>query len=59
MKTIKRSELGKHRMVACNEGKFDRVIDNGVIHEWIGFGWIGIVRATKEDYQKYPTVIEG
>ena len=48
MKTVKRSELGKHCMVVGNESKFDRVIDNGVIHEWIGFGGIGIVKATRK-----------
>lgn len=57
--TVKRSELGTFRMAISNERKYNKVIVNGIVREWIGFGWIDLDKATEEDRQKYPTVIDG
>lgn len=59
MKTVKRSELSNLRMVAGNELKYHTVImEDGVVKEWVGFGWVGEDQATKEDRKLYPTVVE-
>ena len=54
MKTIKRSECSRIRMVAGNEKKFSRVIDDGIVKNWVGFGWVDEGAATPEDYKRYP-----
>ena len=41
-------------MVNGNEKKYKIVIDNGIVKEWVGIGWIEIRKATKAD--KYPIV---
>lgn len=56
MKTVKRSELSNIRMVAGNEKKYQKIILDGVVKEWVAIGWIEI-----DDYpdtDKYPTVID-
>jgi len=40
-----------------DESKPMRVIDNGMIKDWIGMGWITGSEATAEDKEKYPTVV--
>ena len=57
METVKATELSKLRMVAGNEKIYDAVIDEGVLKEWVGIGWIDIGPATEEDHKKYPTVV--
>jgi len=57
MKTVKSSELVSFRMVAGNEKKFDKVIHNGEVKQWVGFGWVSEGVADDEDRKKYPTVI--
>ena len=42
-------------MIAGNEKKYSRVIINGVIKNWVGFGWVDEGKATAEDFKKYPT----
>ena len=56
MKTVKRSQLSTVRMVAGNEKKYQRVIDNGIIKNWVGFGWVDERDATDKDHEKYPKV---
>lgn len=56
-KTVKASELSIIKMVGNNEKKYKAVIENGILKDWIGFGWIDIRTATKEDHQKFPIVI--
>ena len=56
METVKATELSKLRMVAGNEKIYDAVIDEGVLKEWVGIGWIDIGPAAEEDYEKYPVV---
>ena len=57
-KTISRSELSNLRMVAGNEKKYSRIILNGHVHNWVGFGWVDEGPATDEDSRNYPTVEE-
>ena len=56
MKIVKRSELSSIKMVAGNEKKYSRVIKEGNVEHWIGFGWVTEGLATKADKKKYPTV---
>jgi len=55
-KTIHVSELSKIKMVAGNEFKYPKVINNGKLMEWVAFGWIDI---TEDEPIKdnYPEVI--
>jgi hypothetical protein len=53
-------ELSTIAMVNGNESKYKIVIDNGVLKEWVGFGWIILHGGvTPEDSKKYPTVERG
>ena len=56
MKIVKRSELSTIKMVAGNEKKYQRVIHDGIVKNWVGFGWIVEGEATDTDYEKYPKV---
>lgn len=56
-KTVKRSELSSIKMVAGNEKKFNKVIADGQLKEWIGFGWIDIRKPTAADEQHYPFAV--
>ncbi len=58
MKTVKRSELSNLRMAAGNEQRIGIVIDDGVVKEWVGIGWIDLGPADAEDEKKYPKVVE-
>ncbi len=33
-----------------------KVIDNGIVYEYVGIGWIALRKATKADYKRYPVV---
>jgi len=57
MKTIPVNEVSILKMVAGNEKRFRAVIDDGILKEWIGFGWIENREATPEDYKKYAVVV--
>lgn len=57
-KTVRADELSTVRMVAGNEKKYDLVIQNDHLKEWVGFGWIVIRLATDEDRLNYPTVVD-
>lgn len=56
MKTVTRRQVGTIHMVQGGEKTHPIIILNGIIKEWVGFGWIGEDKATKKDKQKYPTV---
>jgi hypothetical protein len=56
MKTIKAHELSRLKMAAGNEKKYRYVIDNGILKDWVGIGWVDIREVTEKDYEKYPTV---
>jgi hypothetical protein len=57
-KTITRSELSNLRMVAGNEKKYDIVIINGMVREWVGIGWIDLRVADAKDHKAFPTVVD-
>jgi hypothetical protein len=42
-----------------NERKYNKNIVDGIVREWIGFDWIDLDKATEEDNQKYPTLVDG
>ena len=58
MKTLTRSQVGNTNMIAGNEKKHPRVILDGFVMNWVGFGWIEEGKATNKDRKKYPTVID-
>ena len=53
---IKPEECSRLRMVAGNEKKYPVVIDDGVLMEWVGIGWIDARIAIPADYDHYPEV---
>lgn len=58
MKTVKRSELTNIKMVAGNEKKYSTVIIEGIVKDWVGFGWVGEDKATDADRAKFPEMVE-
>jgi hypothetical protein len=42
-----------------NERKYNKIIVDCIVREWIGFDWIDLDKATEEDNQKYPTLVDG
>jgi hypothetical protein len=56
--TIKRAKLATIRMVGHGEKIIDKVILDGRVREWVGFGWIDIGAAEEKDYAKLPTVVD-
>jgi len=57
METVHASKLSRIRMVAGQEKIYRQVIDNGIVKDWVGFGWVDLRDATPADYKKYPTVV--
>lgn len=57
-KTIKRDELSSVKMVVRNEKTISRVILDGTVRNWVGYGWLNEGRASKLDYEKHPIVID-
>jgi len=55
-KTVKSGELSFLRMVSGNEKIYDRVIDAGVVKQWVGFGWIEDGAPGPIDLATLPTV---
>lgn len=49
-------DLNKVRMIEGNEKLYRIVIDEGVLKEWVGIGWIELREAKASDAEKYPTV---
>jgi len=43
-------------MVAGNETKYKIVIDNGVLKEWVGFGWLELRKTNSQDLKRFPVV---
>lgn len=58
MKKVKRSELTNFKMVAGNDEKYECVVVNGRLKEWVGIGWIDVRAATPNDLKRYPEVKE-
>ena len=57
-KTVKRSELSSLAMASGNEKKFTRVILDGTVRNWVGFGWIDEGKPTAEQARRLPRVID-
>ncbi|MEN3145731.1 hypothetical protein ABCW43_00290 [Neorhizobium sp. IRAMC:178] len=57
MKTVKLSQLSSLKMVSGGETRHPKVILDGNLKEWVGFGWIDEGPASPADEKKYPTVI--
>jgi hypothetical protein len=53
---IKAEECRIISMVAGNEKKFDKIIHNGLIKQWVGIGWVTEGPADSTDCDKYPIV---
>lgn len=56
-RTVDASKLSTMAMVAGGEKKRRYVIDDGVLKEWVGFGWISLGKPTKAQVAKYETVV--
>ena len=56
MSKVHAREVSKQAMVEGNEAKYQCVIDNGTLKEWVGIGWIELREACPSDYEHYPTV---
>ena len=56
MTKIAASKLSKMAMVNGNEELYKVVIDDGVVKEWVGIGWIELRKANPGDYKKIPEV---
>lgn len=57
MKTVKLSKCTTIAMVSGGEKTHPRVVHNGKVKQWVGFGWIEISTATKKDLILYPTAV--
>ena len=53
---ISARKLSTLAMVNGNEKLYKKVIDNGVLKEWVGIGWIELGKATQKDLVNYPIV---
>lgn len=55
-KRIHAERLSNLAMVAGGEKSITKVIDDGVVKEWVGFGWVDLRAATAEDRKTLPVV---
>ena len=56
--TVPISELSSIKMTGKNGNKYSKVIHNDEVKQWVGIGWVTEETATKQDYKKYPVVVE-
>jgi hypothetical protein len=57
VETVKATELSNMRMAGHNEKKYQAVIDNGILKEWVAIGWVDVRKATDEDHKNFPVVV--
>jgi len=58
IKTVKASDLSLLKMVAGGEKRHKIVVDtDGILKEWVGFGWINLRQATEADRERWPRVM--
>ena len=57
-KTIKRAKLSNLSMVAGGEKTISKVILDGVVKQWVGFGWVDEGKPTKQQNETLPHVID-
>ena len=55
--TVPVEKLSRLSMVAGGEATITKVIDDGTLKEWVGFGWIDLCAATDADRTAYPQVV--
>ena len=53
---VKASELTTLKMSCGNAKKFSRVIEDGMVKNWVGIGWVTEHKATAKDMLRYPKV---
>lgn len=56
--TVPRKDLSNLKMVAGGETRLTKVIVDGEVMEWVGFGWVPQGAAETSDYQRYPLAVE-
>jgi hypothetical protein len=56
IKTVQARRLSNLAMANGYEKLYTIVIDNNVVKEWVGIGWIELRKATTKDLNKYPIV---
>lgn len=56
MTKIAAKEFTNIAMVNGNEQLYKVVIDNGMVKEWVGIGWLELRKAVPSDYKKMPEV---
>lgn len=56
-KTVTLRDVSTIAMVNRNELKITHVIDEGILKQWVGIGWIDLRKATKKDRAVYPIVV--
>jgi len=54
MKTVPIADLSTIKMTTGGEKKHSIVIHNGMVKQWVGFGWVTERKPTKKDREKYP-----
>jgi hypothetical protein len=58
IKTVKASDLSLLKMVAGGEKRHKIIVDtDGILKEWVGFGWINLRQATERDRERWPRVV--
>lgn len=53
---VTRKDITNMAMTTGNEKKFQKVIHNGMIKQWVGIGWVTERHARPEELNKYPIV---
>lgn len=56
--TIPRKDLSTLKMVAGGEARLTKVIVDGEVMNWVGFGWVPEGAAETLDYKRYPLAVE-
>lgn len=54
--TVRYREVSLIGMTTGGEKRIRRVIHDGELKEWVGFGWISLRTATADDLRRYPRV---
>jgi len=57
MSLVQAKNLSTLAMTTGGESKYSKVVDGGVLKEWVGIGWIPLRTATKADKAQYPKVV--
>jgi hypothetical protein len=56
-KEVRAEECSSFKMVSGNEKRLTRVIDDGVVKNWVGIGWVSEGSASEADRGELPHVI--